>query len=260
MGRVLNTGESWIDLGQAREALVRGTGRGIRIAVLDSGIETSHPTLGGLALCDDLAIVSDGVQLVVQPGGGRDVFGHGTAIAGILRTVAPDVEISSIRVLGDGLVSRTAIIREGARQALDRGCHILNCSFGCGMPDHVLQYKCWVDEAYLQKVHVVAACHNGDCNKQEWPAHFSSVISVDMADAPGDALFYRGGSLVEFLAHGVNVPVPWRDGATKNITGSSFAAARVSGLLARLLSGVPDLSPLQAKALLQHLAGPWPET
>ena len=255
----MSDGENWFDLGQAREALAGGTGRGIRVAVLDSGIETSHRALAGLALHDDLAIVSDGVQLVVQPGVGRDVFGHGTAIAGILRAVAPEVEIGSFRVLGDGLISRTAIIREGARQALDCGSHILNCSFGCGVTDHVLHYKSWVDEAYLKRVHVVAACHNGDCNKQEWPAHFSSVISVNMTDMPGDALFYRGGSLVEFLAHAVNVSVPWRDGAMKTITGSSFAAARVAGLLARLLSGMPDLSPVQAKALLHHLAQPWRE-
>lgn len=257
MGRIVTDAKNWFALGEAREALAHGTGRGVRVALLDSGVETSHPALSGLTLRDDLAIVSDEAQMLVQPNGGRDVFGHGTAIASILREVAPEVEIGSFRVLGDGLSSRTAIIREGARQALDRGYHIVNCSFGCGVPEHVLHYKGWVDEAYLKKVHVVAACNNGDFARQEWPAHFSSVLSVNMADVPDDTLFYRGDSLVEFLARAVNLSVPWRDGTVKTITGSSFAAGRVSGLLARLLSKMPDLSPVAAKALLHELAEPW---
>lgn len=243
---------------EAVEALRSGTGRGVRIAVLDSGIETGHPALGGLILRDDIAIVSDGLRLHAEPGNGRDVFGHGTAVAGLIRALAPEAEIGSIRVLGEGLDSRTAVIREGARQAIERGYQILNCSFGCGVPDHVLHYKSWIDEAYLRRVHVVAACNNSDYTRPEWPAHFPTVISVNMTDAPGaDTLFYRPDSLVEFLAHGVNVRVPWRESGTREITGSSFAAAQVAGMVARILSGVPELSPIEMKTLLHRLARPW---
>ncbi|HYR59320.1 MAG TPA: S8 family serine peptidase, partial [Chthoniobacteraceae bacterium] len=160
---------SWITPEEALEAIHRGRGKGIRIALLDSGVETSHPALSGLHLIDDLAVVEDGMMLKVVPGEGRDLFGHGTAVAGVLHQVAPEAQIGSIRVLGESLSARTAIIFEGARQAIERGYHIVNCSLGCGIPEHVLKYKSWVDEAYTRGVHVVAACNNIDSGRPEWP-------------------------------------------------------------------------------------------
>lgn len=249
----------WLTIDEARDCLQQGTGRGIKVAVLDSGVETDHPALGGLELADDLAVVEEGIQLEIAPGGGRDVFGHGTAVCDIIHRLAPEAGIGSFRVLGAQLRSRTAIIREGARQALDRGYHILNCSFGCGREDHVLQYKDWIDEAYLKQRHLVAACNNFDFTKREWPGHFPTVITVNFtrADQP-ETFYFRGGQMVEFSACGEEVEVAWRGGAQKKVTGSSFAAPHVTGLLARLLSQCPGLPPLQVKALLQQLAKPWP--
>jgi subtilisin family serine protease len=232
--------------------------------------------LEGLVLADDLAVVEDGLRLATVEGEGKDVFGHGTAIAGIIRRVAPDAEIGSFRVLGQQLRSRTLIIREGVRLALERGYHILNCSFGCGREDHVLHYKDWIDEAYVRGRHIVAACNNQDFMKREWPGHFPTVITVNFGGAsipanpspqhelgsrgrsphPHDELFYRPGNLVEFIAPGQDVVVAWLAGAIKKVTGSSFAAPYVSGLLARLISGCPSLSPLHTKTLLQNLASP----
>src|SRR5262249_12989430 len=160
--------DTWLTLDQARHHLKHGTGRGIKVAVLDSGIEIPTPALQGLELADDLAVVSDGVQLRVVPGEGRDTFGHGTAMADIIHRLAPEAVVGSFRVLGEHLRSRTVSIREGVRQALDRGYHILNCSFGCGREDHVLQYKDWIDEAYIRDRHIVAACNNQDFTRREW--------------------------------------------------------------------------------------------
>jgi subtilisin len=248
----------WITPEQAAEAIRRGRGRGVKIAVLDSGIEAAHPALDGLVLSDDLAIVQDHSKLKTVPGGGLDLFGHGTAVASIIRRTAPEAEIGSIRVLGSVLSARTAIILEGARVALERGYHILNCSLGCGILDHVLKYKAWVDEAYLRGVHVVAACNSSDFGRPEWPGFFTSVLTVNMAQT-GDhpELFRKSGHLVEFAARGVDVEVAWCDGAMKKVTGSSFAAPRVAGLLACLLSETPGLDPDEAKALFRRLALPW---
>ncbi len=230
----------------------------MKIAVLDSGIDLTHPLLAGLTLTDDLAVMDRGSTLSLAPGEGRDVYGHGTAIAGIIRFVAPEAEIGSFRVLGEQLRSRTLIIREGARQALERGYHILNCSFGSGREDHVLFYKDWIDEAYVRGSHIVAACNNLDFTKREWPGHFPTVITVNFAqsDEP-EKFFCRRGQLVEFAARGEDVEVPWPGGGQKKVTGSSFAAPHVAGILARLISECPSLSPLHAKTLLQELAEPW---
>lgn len=248
----------WLSIEDARQGLHLGTGRGVKVAVLDSGIEASHPALNGLELSDDLAVVEEEIQLKVKPGQGRDLFGHGTAIAGIIHQLAPEAQIGSFRVLGEQLRSRTAIIREGVRQALERGYHVLNCSFGCGREDQVLQYKDWIDEAYIKGRHIVAACNNHDFMKREWPGHFPSVITVNFARSEQlEGLFYRPGHLVEFAARGQDIEVAWLKGARKKVTGSSFAAPHLTALLARLLSCWPDTSPVQAKALLHQLATPW---
>jgi subtilisin family serine protease len=248
---------TWPSVAEARECLRSGTGKGIKVAVLDSGVEAVHPALHGLTLADDLAILEAGASMKITRGGGQDMFGHGTAIASIIRQMAPEAEIGSFRVLGSQLRSRTAIISEGVRQALDRGYHILNCSFGCGRDEHVLHYKNWIDEAYVQGRHIVAACNNLDFLKREWPGHFPTVITVYFSDCEKpDQFFYRPGSLVEFAARGQDIEVPWLGGGQKKVTGSSFSAPHITGLLARLLSRLPDLSPLQAKALLRELATP----
>jgi subtilisin len=243
---------------EARSFLQSGKGSRVKIAILDSGVETSHPLLRGLNLADDVAIVDHDFQIAAIPGEGRDVYGHGTAIAGIIRSLAPEAEIGSFRVLGEHLRSRTLIIREGVRQALERGYHILNCSFGCGREDQVLLYKDWIDEAYVLGRHIVASCNNEDFLKREWPGHFPSVITVNSTNCTQAEIFFcRLGQLVEFAARGQDIDVAWSEGAHKRVTGSSFATPHVSALLARLLSCCPSLTPLQAKSLLHTLAEPW---
>lgn len=248
----------WISVERARTALGEGRGAGVRIAVIDSGIEVGHPSLKGMKLIDDIHIVDNGIQIEVQEGDGTDIYGHGTAVASIIQEVAPQVEFGSFRVLGARRSSRTVIIREGVRQAIDRGYNVLNCSFGCGIQDHIFQYKDWIDESYLKGIHVVAACSNLDFQSPEWPGFFPTVVTVNMAASNRrDCLYYRPGYLVEFSACGVNVIAAWKDGQTREVTGSSFAAPLVSALLARLLSVAPRLDPLQAKALLRQVAEDW---
>lgn len=243
---------------QAADAIFRGRGRGVRIAVLDTGVETSHPELANVRWADDLAIVEEDFRLQTVPGEGKDLFGHGTAVAGIIHRMAPEAEIGSFRVLGSSVDAKTTVVLQGARMAIERGYHIINCSLGCTIVDHVLRYKHWVDDAYVKGVHVVAACNNQDFSRQEWPAFFSSVIAVNMARTERDGvIYYKPGSLVEFAAQGVDVEVPWADGTIKRVTGSSFAAPKVAGMLACLLSEVPGLPPLEAKAVLHRLAQPW---
>jgi subtilisin family serine protease len=257
MEYALDSKSVWIDLVGAREAMQKWTGKDVRVAVIDSGIEFDHPDLADLKRGDDLQVVESGVQLEVKSGDGRDVFGHGTAIAGIIHRLAPEVEIGSFRVLDEFNMSKTDIVREAVRQALDRNYHILNCSFGCGLANHVLKYKSWVDEAYLKGVHIVAACNNDDFRAPEWPGAFPSVITVNSGNVQAEEVYYRQGNLVEFIASGENIDVPWQGARRKLISGSSFATPHVTALLSRLVSAYPRVPPLQAKALLHQLAKPW---
>jgi subtilisin family serine protease len=70
----------WIDIQEARRAIQEGTGTGVKVAILDSGVDTSHAKLRGMKLVDDLAVVPDEHRLRVVEGGGEDTFGHGTAV------------------------------------------------------------------------------------------------------------------------------------------------------------------------------------
>lgn len=248
----------WVSPMEAQQALLHGRGKGIRIAVLDSGVEWSHPALNGVKIGDDIVLRQEHGMLVSEAGEGQDVFGHGTAVAGIIHALAPEAELGSFRVLDEGNTARGEIICEGARLALDKGYHVLNCSFGARLRNQVLMFKDWTDRAYLEQRHVVAACNNEDFRRPEWPGDFTSVFTVGMlADVPEEILYrHQSGALVEFAALGVNVSVAWKDGAWVTNTGSSFAAPRVSAMLARLLSQHPTLSPWEAKVLMLRAAVP----
>lgn len=250
---------AWLSPAEAGRALQTSRGHGIKVAIIDSGVEVAHPALRGLSLIDDLAIVQDEDGLNVEAGGGLDVFGHGTAVAWSVLQTAPDAGIGSFRVLDGRNLAKSHAVCRAAMLAIERGYHIINCSIGAGIKEQVLMYKEWVDRAYLAGVHVVAACNNLDFRRLEWPGHFSSVITVNMLRSAREDRLYLNhpGSLVEFAALGANVRVPWKGGLTIETTGSSFAAPRVAGLLARLLSAQSDLRPLQAKELLRSVAEPF---
>ncbi len=250
--------ESVLFLDGPRAALRDGDGAGIRIAVLDTGIEIAHPALRGLQLRDDVILLGDGPRVSVSDGAGEDAYGHGTAIAGIIRDIAPKAEIGSFRVLGADLASRSVIIGAGARLAMARGYHILNCSFGCrGDASFVLPFKDWVDEAYLRHVHVVSACSNVDIDRREWPSHFPTVVSVNMARTEVGVFHHLPGHLVEFATGGQGVSAPWSGGGVKTVTGSSYAAPVMAALLARMLSVTGPIHPVVAKSVLRELAQPW---
>ncbi len=257
---IMTANRTWITPEQAAAAMSKGRGKGVRIAVLDSGVEWNHKSLSGMRMVDDLVIEETDGQLEARPGKGEDVFGHGTAVAGILHELAPEAEIGSIRVLDGRNQSQSEMICYGAHLAIKRGYHILNCSFGARHKPQVLMFKDWVDRAYLNGVHIVSACNNEDFRKPEWPGDFGTVITVNMlATTERERLFRnQAGTMVEFAALGVNVNVPWKGGLQREATGSSFAAPRVAGLLARILSIFPHLTTLQSKCLLEHIASGLP--
>ncbi len=250
----------WISPDEIRDSLKRGTGKGVRIAVIDSGVEEGHPKLDGLKLRDSVGFVEENGRIVTRDGEGNDVYGHGTGVAGIIREIAPEAEIGSFRTINAQSRSRTALICAGIREALMRGYHILNCSFGCrGMAKFILPHKAWVDEAWLREVFVVAACNNADDEEVEWPSHFTSVFSVGLAKTVTNEIFYRPRKMVGYGARGEDVEVAWLGGGTQLQTGSSFAAPRVTAHIARILSVNPSLTPAILHDVLPRIVNPWSE-
>lgn len=250
-------GQPWVTPDEIRTALQDGRGAGVRIAILDSGVDTTHPGLARMTLADDVAIVSEGGRVRVKEESDGDVFGHGTAVAGILHQVAPEATLGSFRVLGHFKESRAAVIREGIRQAARRGYHIVQCSFGApARARDAAIYKGWIDALYLRGIHIVAAGSNSGFQTAEWPAHFPTVIAVGADPLNREDLLLAGDGLVEFSTRAEEPRALWPGGGTRQLVGSSFAAPRVAGWLARLLSCHPGLHPLLAKAALRAAATP----
>ena len=252
----------WRNPEAVEEALLHGDGDGVSVAILDSGIETSHPGLEGITLGDDIAYEDRFGEIHTEENTGTDVFGHGTAVAWCVRKIAPKARLGSFRVLNARCGSKNHIIRAGATDAIDRGYHILNCSFGARdeLGRFAMLYKAWLDKAYLAGRHVVTACNNDDESIQEWPGFFQSCINVNMLAEENLRFTFRSDHLVEFGAHGQNVELPWMNGTWSRKCGSSFAAPLVAGYLARLLSAFPGLTPMQAKAVLQAHANRHPQS
>lgn len=252
----------WITRAQAKKAIETGDGAGVKIAILDSGIEASHPALRGAKIVEQLLVEDTelGPEIVEDKAG--DVFGHGTAIAHVIHEVAPAAELGSFKVLQarDGQIAgKAALLDAAVRAAIERGYHIINCSFGTPARSVIFRhFKGWIDEAYLKDVHVVTACNNANYARPEWPAHFPSVIAVNMGIMKDENDFhYRPDQLVEFFAMGEKVEVPWLEGGWKVVTGSSYAAPRVSGLVARLIGKHNGLSAPLVKASLRAVAKEW---
>ncbi|MEM7602557.1 MAG: S8 family serine peptidase [Verrucomicrobiota bacterium] len=245
-------------LAQIEEAAQTGSGRGVKVAVIDSGIEASHPRLSGAKLIDSVGFEERNGIVEVMENEGDDTFGHGTAVADIIYRNAPEAEIGSFRVIDARSVSKTHLICAGVREAMKRGYHILNCSFGCrGLAKFILPHKEWSDEAWLRGVHVVAACSNTDSDEAEWPSHFAPVFGVDLADTEEDYIFYRPEHLVSFSARGENVEVAWLNGGVQVQTGTSFAAPKISAHIARILSVYPGIPPSLMYSFVSSTAEPW---
>lgn len=226
------------------------TGRGVRVCVIDSGIEADHPLVGPVQ--GSYAVLTEDDGLVVRETEAEDVCGHGTACAGIIRRIAPECELYSVRVLGAGFTGQGAVFVEGLRWAVTQGFDIVNVSLSTTRGALAEELRRVSDDAYFRRTVIVASAHN--LPVESFPWRFSSVISVGShAEEDPDLIVYNPRPPVEFFAHGSNVEVAWRGGGRTRCTGNSFATPHVTGLCALILSGRPRLTTFQVKnALYMH--------
>jgi subtilisin family serine protease len=230
------------------------TGAGVKVAVVDSGIDADHPAVGGVAGAVSVELDADaldGVRFVDGPH--EDLFGHGTACAGIIRRVAPDAELYSVRVLGATLKGTGVAFAAGIRWALDHGMQVMNLSLSTRNRDHFATLHELADEAYFRGAMLVGAVNNVDA--PSYPSEFATVFSVAARAGTDPFSFaYNPTPPVELGAPGIDVDVPWLGGATMKVTGNSFGAAHITGLVARILSKHPSLTPFQMKTVLHAIA------
>lgn len=230
------------------------TGAGVRVAIIDSGIDADHPSVGGIAGGAVIDYDPDASDLVrITEGPHSDLFGHGTACAGIIRKTAPEADLFSIRVLGEKLTGKGFAFVAGLKWAIANRMQVVNMSLSTGKRDYFDIFHEVADAAYFQ--HIMLVCAVNNVPKPSYPSQYSSVFSVAANDGKDPFEFhYNPEPPVEFGAPGIDVEVAWADKTMITATGNSFAAPHIAGLIARILSKHQGLTPFQMKTLLHSLA------
>jgi subtilisin family serine protease len=231
-----------------------GTGAGVRVGIIDSGVDASHPRVGsvagGAAFEYDPRAPS---RVRVLEGEFQDVQGHGTACASIVRIAAPEAEIYGIRVLGRKLKGKGFVFAAGLRWAIDRGLQVVNMSLSTSSARHYAVFHRLVDEAAFRRMMLVCAINNFP--GPSFPSQYSGVFSVASHRGKDPFAFdVNPEPPAEWGAPGLDLEVAWLGGRTITATGNSFAAPHIAGLIARILSKHPGLTPFQMKTILSALA------
>jgi subtilisin len=229
------------------------TGTGITVAIVDSGVDAAHPAVGTVDRAVALRWDPEAEEVISAEGPHDDLFGHGTACAGIIRRAAPDVAIWSVRVLGSRLTGKGLVFAAGLRWAIAQGVRVANLSLSTGREDYFGLFHQIADEAAFAGVVLVCAANNVPA--PTYPAQFSSVISVAAHDGQDPfGLDANPAPPADFGAPGIDMQVPWLSRSMIVATGNSLAAAHVTGLVARLLSKYPYLTPYEVKTVLRAVA------
>lgn len=214
----------------APEAWKMTEGEGVRVAVLDSGVDSDHPDLQGA-----LEAVYD-----MTGGDGEDTSGHGTHCTGLIAAqkntdgvtgVSPGAKVISIKVMGKNNHGTVHMLRDGLRKAIDLDVDIINLSLGTKTHPGP-EIELLLDEAEEKGIVVVAASGNEN-GPVLFPARFDNVVSVSgIDDNGGKASFSNHGIENVICAPAVELVSTFTKGRYAKMSGTSMAAPVISGVFA----------------------------
>jgi thermitase len=237
---------------------------GVKVGIVDTGIQTSHPDLAGKVVncaksMGALPILSGSIQ----EGTCADDNGHGTHVAGTITAnanngigvagVAFNSPLAICKALGGPLGSgSTADVANCITWAHDKGAKVISMSLGGGASTTL---KSAVDYAWASggangTVLVAAAGNDGDATLN-YPAAYPNVVSVAATDSSDTrASFSNANADVEVAAPGVNIESTWDDGGYNTISGTSMATPHVAGVTAIIRDRYPSATAAQIVAKL----------
>ena len=229
------------------------TGKGVTVAIIDSGVDLMHNELSG-RVAESVEARVEKNKVVFEPSSAGDSAGHGTACAGIIARIAPNAKFVSIKVLGAGGLGDGQVFLAGLEYAIKKRYKVINLSLGTTKPQFFAPLHDMLDRAYQAGCIVVAAANN--LPQPSFPSVFSSsLISVIKSEQTDPLKFgFHYGEVIELTAPGVNVKTPWPGGGYRNLTGNSFACPHIAGIVALLLENHPNMTPFQVKSALYAIA------
>ena len=227
----------------SREPFIAYTGRGIKVAIIDSGINPAHPHVGGVA---GGAAISAG-----EAGPSRDYLdylGHGTAVAGAIREKAPDASLYAVKVFDRALTTNIQTIIKAIDWCVDNEMDVINLSLGTANGDHRDLIGRAVDRAAQKGIVLVAAREMS--GKPSLPGCLPAVIGVAV-DWEGPRARYSVNPVDDqpvFIASAYPRDIPGVP-RERNLKGISFAVANMAGFIARACQAFPR-SPKAVEAAL----------
>lgn len=248
----------WIPWGvkeiKAPSVWEKSTGASIKIGVIDTGIDYTHPDLR--------AVAGTGINLVQRNRPPVDDNGHGTHIAGTIaassRTtgllgVAPNATIHAVKAFDQNGTAFVSDIVYGIEWCVRNRMEIINMSFGMKTSSKALEDA--VKAAYQAGTVVVASSGNeGRTSEIDFPARFPLTIAVGATNRHKKiASFSNRGTQVDIYAPGHKIVSTWLHGGYNELSGTSMATSHVSGVIALLLAAKPDLTPRMVReTLIRH--------
>jgi len=230
------------------------SGKGVKVAIIDTGMDSTHP---------DLAPNYKGGYNAVTPGDlPTDDHGHGTHVAGTIGAVrdlkgvagvAPGVDLYGVKVLDKNGSGQYSWIVAGIEWAILNHIDVINMSLGGGSGTEALKQV--MIKANESGVTVVCAAGN-DSGPVNYPAKYPQAIAVSASDSSDRlAYFSSKGAEIAVIAPGVNVYSSYKGGGYKTMSGTSMACPHVTGLAA-LAVGAGANSPEAVRAALKAAATP----
>jgi thermitase len=226
------------------------------VAVLDSGIDGSHPDLARKVL-RGMIFEADAEGEVTSRESDRtqnnDLYGHGTGVSSIIARIAPNVRFVDVRVLGGNNRGSGEAMLAGFEHAVRSEAKLFNMSLAAS-EKYLPRMNALAEDAYRKGIAIVAARRTMPLQDEGFPAALIPCLGVDNeGEGPEGRWLYRN-DVIEYSAHGVNVPVAAHGGGYTTMTGTSFATPIMCGHVALLLGAYPGLRPFEIKAVLKAMA------
>ncbi len=226
------------------------TGRGVKVAVLDTGYDIHHHDFMGRDIVTQSLVTNEDIN---------DWHGHGTHTAGTLGGplspsfgprygVASEAELHICKVLDNCGVGRDNDVLNGINWALEKGCRVISMSLGAPTERPLATYTFIGRRALEQNAIIIAAAGNASRRSQGFisptqsPANAETIFAVAAVDAGRSVADFSSGRKIEIAAPGVQIYSSYRCDGYRSLNGTSMAAPHVAGVAALLMQANPGMS------------------